>query len=440
MPATITSATRVQSAISFINNLDVEDIYLFAGKVEPWDNEASPDITNPSEEEKKRIKAGNVFMKKAYSDSCILGIKRFNWTEGIIYTHWDDENDMSYIDDWESSTQPFYVFVQDESLGPLSYNVYMCIDNNNGAASLNIPIGQNTAIDTYLDGYRWKFMYNVDDDILNYLNQTFIPCPHNPVLKSSAHLAVEDNAIGGTIDRIKIIEPGAGYTIEQIHINITGDGSSASVTPVLNVSGGIEYLIIDNQGSNYSYADIDITGDGVDAELQAVISPPEGHGANNHLQLIASYVLHKGSFIDTEGGNFPTIGAYRRIGLSRDIKNPAGAPINGINYDLTSNIVLNNIIGSFLYAQRIIGNISGASAILFNIVGSTFYLTDKKGEFETGETIHLDTDVGVIATISQINNNTEVDVLSGDVVYYDNMQFTTRKSGQSETFIFSIEF
>ena len=43
MPATITNATRVHSAISFIKNFSTEDLYLFAGRVNPWDDENSPD-------------------------------------------------------------------------------------------------------------------------------------------------------------------------------------------------------------------------------------------------------------------------------------------------------------------------------------------------------------------------------------------------------------
>lgn len=440
MAATITSSTRVHQAIAFLNDLTVEDIYFFAGKVDPWNDEASPDVVQDNYAEFRSIQKAIVFMKKATNDDSTLAIKRYDWETDKVWTPWDDQIQMNAVNTWEDPMQPFYVFVLDTSVGSIRYNVYMCIDNNYGGLSTIQPSGQATEIIDYADGYRWKFMLSVDNGYTSLINDAFVPCPYIDANKSTPHIDVENNAIPGTIDRLRIVDPGTGYDQITTTVTITGDGEGALAEAVVDIDGTVSGYTIITPGSGYTQATVAVTGTGTGAALSAVISPVKGHGYNVGMQLGSNHVLFKGTFLTDETGSFPATAVYRIVGLIRNCKDASGAPVTGEKFDLSDTLEVTNTVGTFLTASTIIGNTSEATAVLYYISGDDFHITNKFGEFTQGETIRLATDPAVLGTISAINNITDVDILSGDIIYYENLQPVTRKSGQSETFIFSIEF
>ena len=101
----------------------------------------------------------------------------------------------------------FYV-VTDE------YNVYKCLDNNNGALSKNKPTGTQLEPITTLDGYIWKFMYNIPINLRNkFYTDEYIPV----VSALTSHFYSN-----GTIDNIFITSKGEGYSTALI--SVTGDG------------------------------------------------------------------------------------------------------------------------------------------------------------------------------------------------------------------------
>ena len=250
MPATITNATRVHSAISFIKNFSTEDLYLFAGRVNPWDDENSPDKASTMYSDIRSIKKANVFMKKSTAVGSTLGLKRNDWASGIIYTAWDDQEDMYPVDVLYQLDAPFHVLVVDSSSGVIQYNVYICLDNNYGGVSTIQPFGQLISPVVYADGYKWKFMYSVSDTFLNYISEAFIPCPYMDADKSDAHLSVQSNAIPGTIDKLDIIDPGMTYT--NATITVTGDGTGCIVAPIIDAEGKITQYNISNAGAGYT--------------------------------------------------------------------------------------------------------------------------------------------------------------------------------------------
>ena len=101
----------------------------------------------------------------------------------------------------------FYV-VTDE------YNVYKCLDNNNNALSKNKPTGTQLEPIKTLDGYIWKFMYNIPINLRNkFYTDEYIPV----VSALTSHFYSN-----GTIDNIFITSKGEGYSTALI--SVTGDG------------------------------------------------------------------------------------------------------------------------------------------------------------------------------------------------------------------------
>jgi len=105
----------------------------------------------------------------------------------------------------------FYV-VTDE------YNVYKCLDNNNGAYSTNKPTGTQLEPITTADGYVWKFMYNIPINLRNkFYTDEYIPV----VSALTTHFYSN-----GTIDNIFITNRGVDYSTALV--SVLGDGYKES--------------------------------------------------------------------------------------------------------------------------------------------------------------------------------------------------------------------
>lgn len=115
----------------------------------------------------------------------------------------------------EEST--FYV-ITDE------YNVYKCLDNNNGAKSTVKPIGTQVLPITLSDGYVWKYMFNVPIALrTKFLNDNYFPVV--------TALSQQYYSNGG-IEVVKIDSRGTGYS--AMTLTVDGDGYLESDPVFLN--------------------------------------------------------------------------------------------------------------------------------------------------------------------------------------------------------------
>lgn len=101
----------------------------------------------------------------------------------------------------------FYVVTDD-------YNVYKCLDNNNNSRSTYKPTGTQLDPIKTLDGYIWKFMYNIPINLRN----KFYTDDYIPVVSALTNHFYSN----GTIDNIFIANKGKDYT--SAIISVTGDG------------------------------------------------------------------------------------------------------------------------------------------------------------------------------------------------------------------------
>lgn len=146
---------------------------------------------------------------------------------------------------------------------------------------------------------------------------------------------VELLATPGTLDTIVITYPGSNYTWAQV--DITGDGSGAAATATI-VNGSINSITVTNAGSGYSKATISIVGDGSDqAYARAIVSPFNGHGSNAVRELFAKDITLSTSIAKDRNQGFGVDNDYRQLGI---IKNPT-------EYNSTRR--LSNFAGSTCY-------------------------------------------------------------------------------------------
>jgi hypothetical protein len=158
-----------------------------------------------------------------------------------------------------------YYVVTDE------FNVYKCLDNNNGAKSTEQPIGSQVEPIQTSDGYIWKYMYNVPINLRN----KFLTDNKMPVVSALTNQFYS----GGTLDTIIINQKGADYTFANI--SVVGDGyleADPTYLTSVTVSAG---------GSGYS-SPVIVFGDPFDETSQ----------------FLASSSMFKGQKIFTTDGDF----------------------------------------------------------------------------------------------------------------------------------------
>lgn len=155
--------------------------------------------------------------KRVRSADVTLGVKNYNWTNGTIYTAYDDTSTTL-----EGSQ--FYVTTTEGT----NRHVWKCIDNNSNAVSNQQPLFstvsgslEQISINTN-DGYQWRFMYTIDDTTHNkFSSNNFIPVV--------SHANASGNAISGSIDFYKLTSFGNGYAVFA-NGAVVSNGSTTNTT------------------------------------------------------------------------------------------------------------------------------------------------------------------------------------------------------------------
>jgi hypothetical protein len=170
------------------------------------------------------------------------------------------------------------------------YNVYKCLDNNNGAVSTSKPIGTQVLPITLVDGYIWKYLYNVPIA----LRTKFLTETHMPVVTA---LTQQFYSAGG-IEAVNIDNIGTGYT--AANITVSGDGYLESDPVFLNS------VIITTGGTGYADGDTITIAQPITASRQWLATVPF------YLGEIISY--NNVIYMVERAGNSGTVGPTHKSG------------------------------------------------------------------------------------------------------------------------------
>ena len=158
---------------------------------------------------------------------------------------------------------------------------------------------------------------------------------------------IELLAVPGTIDSIKITNPGTGYLGGAPTVTIEGDGTGATATASV-ANGKLSGVTVTNVGTGYTYANV-IIGEpnhpeGIQAKVRAIVSPVEGHGKNAVEELGASDISLFSSISAELNQGFTVENDYRQLGI---LKNPQ---------QFGTNKRLNSVLGSACYSINASGS------------------------------------------------------------------------------------
>lgn len=292
MPAIITTKQRIHSADLLKERFDElstdKNYYLFIGKTTPWlakdhvETLLKDDLVTPYDPDDEvdelppfpcdsfdnfaKVWRDMLALKKILSVDVTFGIRRYNWETGTVFTAYSASDCQIF----EHPTEEEILDVAGAyPLGPIytitdEWKVYKCIDNAptslypNGSPSTVKPTGTSTNIFQTADGYKWKYMYTVDQsDVLKFVTSDWIPVRTvdlddiDEINRWPDQAAVQQAATANNIDALRVSEQGSGYT--YIAEGAVVLGAAASNTIVLDDTGFNEYgsgsggkLIIDS--------------------------------------------------------------------------------------------------------------------------------------------------------------------------------------------------
>lgn len=304
----------------------------------------------------------------------------------------------------------FYVVTDD-------FNVYKCLDNNNGAMSTVKPSGTPVEAIRTSDGYVWKFLYNVPVALRNkFLSNVYLPVTN--ALKNQYYS-------NGGIETVRIDSMGSGYIAASIIVQ--GDGH-LEADPVYITSASVQAegsgytsptLIIDSPftgvgswvsstgviiGQRLSYENniyqVEVSG------ITSSSAPTHRYGSIANGTSVLKYVgtIATGSLTVGSGSNAGKITGVTLNGMVREIN----ITNNGNGYTKTPVVT---IVG---------GGGSGATALatiredkLFDI-----YITDPGINYTSVPSVVIGTEWTALEP-----------VFAGDQIFYENRLYTVVESG-----------
>jgi len=486
MPAIITNKFRLHNASNFVESFSETSpniYYLAIGRPQAFATSTAGDSrtqyegtdTSPltpvdSVSDEFYFFDDVIAAKRITSSDISRVIPRRNWTTGTTYDIY--RHDYGQYEKGSSSTTitansgatnlndaTFYVLTSDN-------NVYKCLGNNGNSASTVEPTGTSTSILTTGDSYKWKYMYTLTaSEQTNFLSTDF--------MHVSTDSTVSSAAVDGAIDTVLIKTAGSGGTNgTHTGVAIRGDGSSGECS--VTVSGGaVTAVTVTTAGTGYTFAYVrnaDIVAAGATslsgAELDVIIPPKGGHGANAVEELGGHYVMMNTDFTGDESsnsGDFTTQNDFRRVGLLLD-PTTGGSAASATTLRGTKAVKLSGTPGSFQVDEEINQASTGAvgkvveydstNKILYYIqtrfndegVDSNGNLTAFSGANAiTGQTSSAagtpDTTTQTVDNITFTSgyNSGEIDA-DTDVLYQENRSPITRASDQTENIKLIVEF
>ena len=485
MAAIVTNKFRINNAEQFVESFSetaATTYYLFIGRAHSWATDADVQGNSINEGTDASPPTPNDDVtSEFYNYDDMLGAKiitssdvshcipRRNWTTGTTYDMYEHNISSSNAANSGATNLFDSSFVVMNS----SFAVYKVIENDGATASTVEPTSTSNSIFETSDGYRWKYMYSLTSaETLNFMSTDFIHV--------STDSTVSAAAVDGALDTILVVAGGSsfntssGTTISAIPIR--GDGSSGVASVVIS-SGAIASATVTTAGTGYTFAyirDADIIaatnagGAGSGSNLNVIIPPKGGHGANAVKELGGFYVMLNKSLVGVEGTSDIGVGNdFRRIGLLRDPTNFGTSTVaTATTRRQIYATIFSSVSGTFTADEEINQATTGAVAkvIEFDSTNNILYYyqtrfpdvgTDTNGNLTaisganaiTGQSSSASAtpNTSSSATVNGVTfasgyANPELAYDSGDIIYVEERSPITRASDQTENVKLIIEF
>lgn len=308
-----------------------DDYFIFVGRTQSWpDNDIPPEAVDSFDEE---IQAWQnmIAMGKLNSSNVVVGAKRYDWVYNTVFDQYD-----SSIDLYEEGSEKKYYCITDD------LNVYKCLSNNYGSPSLYKPTSQTPEEEITQDGYIWKFMFKVREEMYDFLMEQFIPIEKLTNIIYSDDRSLQNNvrisSVPGSIENIVIYQFGGSYPIAIVDDEVGGGEQKHKILQAVTTT----------QFKLAPLADLSRTTGTYDDYYELYIS--EGPGAGQKA-VISNYSVSSTNSSDiTVDLATPLIGVtsqsvyriYPRIKITGDGENASAIPVMNSNKLITDIKIINS--------------------------------------------------------------------------------------------------
>ena len=289
-------------------------LWLFFARPREWKDYQGNEInvpTNPVDNQEISFEIYDyiIGLKKVPPSEVRQVIRNNKWTSGLVYDYYrhdygsvidNTQNNGNTIIYQLGNSNEAKLYETDHYVVTSEYKVYKCLDNSNNSASTVEPSSTSQSPFLLSDGYTWKYMFTVNaSDFEKFKSDDYIPVPE--ISEVSNRISASSN-YGGAIYKVDVKTAGSGYSTGDI-FKIIGDGENAQVrVTTVNSGGGITGLRVINPGTGYTYGQIDtslivnaqgteVAGNGSSASLTPIISPKEGIAVDFAKELGANKVV-----------------------------------------------------------------------------------------------------------------------------------------------------
>ena len=252
-----------QTAIKYL--FKENQIFFFASK-ETGLAGASADSLSSAESVYENI----TIMNRVGPDEACLVVPRKDWLSGKIYNAFDATKNLY---DYTLSFSGGVSYDYDPYVMTDDYNVYLCIKNNesgldrNKVASTIKPTTTGVEPQTTKDGYTWKYMFSVNNDLFSFLTNKWMPVPApvdntatitNKTSAKYRRQQVQIASVGGAINDVSVDLTGNKniyFDTASPRVEIVGQGTSGDISLSTTYIPDRGYKLtgynINNKGSNY---------------------------------------------------------------------------------------------------------------------------------------------------------------------------------------------
>jgi hypothetical protein len=516
MAAIITDQIRILNAKNFVAGISssTNSYYSFIGLPNPTDIQSDWDTNPPSPkdnfDEENDYWDTMIALKKINASDVRQVVQKRFWSSGTTFDMYRHDYSRSNTAKVSGATNlysaSYYILNSD-------YRVYICLQNGtnpesvNGRPSLDEPLFTDLepkVAGSSGDGYIWKYLYTIKpSDIIKFDSTNFIPTPINWET-STDNASVRDNAVDGSIKIVTIVNRGIAVgpaNTTYTRVPISGDGSGAECTVVVNNDQKIESVTISNQGSGYTFGTVDLVAGNVPTGttspvFNVIISPKGGHGKDIYRELGAYNVLMYSRIEnDNQNPDFITGNQIARVGI---VQNPnsfdstqilttdkasavyalklTGTGVNSAIYTADSLVTqtvstATTAVGRVISYDQVTGVLkywqdrsnSGFSTVGLAVTNPTYGFNQVEftnafgagGSLTiSGGSVNLGIDTSFTGLSTVINNRTyylgqsftsglanpEVKKYSGNILYVDNRPSITRSSNQKEDIKVILQF
>jgi hypothetical protein len=244
---------------------------------------------------------------------------------------------------------------------------------------------------------------------------------------------IEAAAIPGTVDRIVLTAVGENYSIDDVLVQIVGDGTGAEAVAEVNAFGEISNVRITNQGTGYTFAEVyfnNILGLGTGAVAKATVSPYYGHGSNPIKELYATNVCVSVN-LDNDTSDYFLNNDFRQVGIVKNVLKSNDANFTD-DTGTTCYIIEVDDVSLYNVDDEIWTN-TGGRFVVAQIVSelNKIYLLPIIPSISS--TSILSNNTQTISDLT-INSLTAPDVINttGEILYIENRRQITRQQDQVE--------